>query len=100
MSKGNTRLLLADIPEAIEKVERHLEEFSFRDFQSNDMIVGAVTRNLEIIGKAVERIPQEIKAKYPTIEWRRAAGFRDIAIHAYFAVDVEVLWVICYKATG
>jgi uncharacterized protein with HEPN domain len=35
-----------------------------------------------------------LRVKYPQIEWRQVAGFRDIAIHDYFAVDVEILWII------
>lgn len=58
------------------------------------MVVDAVTRNLEVIGEAVKRIPQELRARYPAIEWKRVADFRDIAVHDYFAVDVKILWTI------
>lgn len=57
MSKRDLRLFLADILDAIAKVERYIEGISFEEFQSNEMVIDAVTRNLEVIGEAVKRIP-------------------------------------------
>ena len=94
MSKRDIRVLLNDILEAIAKVERYTQGLSFEEFSKNDMVIDAVTRNLEIIGEVVKRVPQELRDKYRTIDWRRVAGFRDIAIHDYFAVDVEIVWTI------
>lgn len=94
MSKRDIRVLLNDILEAIAKVERYTQGLSFEEFSKNDMVIDAVTRNLEIIGEVVKRVPQELRDKYKTIDWRRVAGFRGIAIHDYFAVDVEIVWTI------
>lgn len=44
MSKRDVRLFLADILEAIQKVERYTAGLSFEAFQSNDMVIDAVTR--------------------------------------------------------
>ncbi len=49
-------------------------------------------RSLEIIGKAVKNIPQEIKEKYPNIPWKKMAGMGDKLIHGYFGVDNETIW--------
>ena len=53
-----------------------------------------MVRNLEIIGEAVKNIPIEILHAFPKIEWKRIARFRDIVIHRYFKVDLEVVWDI------
>ncbi|HEC86588.1 MAG TPA: DUF86 domain-containing protein, partial [Thermoplasmatales archaeon] len=57
-------------------------------------IQDGVIRNLEIIGEAVKNLPDDIKKDYPEVEWRKIAGLRDILIHAYFGVDLEVIWDI------
>ena len=56
------------------------------------MAVDAVIRNFEIIGEAVKRIPEEIKKEYADVEWKEAAGFRDVLIHDYFGIDLEAVW--------
>ena len=55
------------------------------------MAVDAVIRNFEIIGEAVKRIPEEIKKEYADVEWKEAAGFRDVLIHDYFGIDLEAV---------
>jgi uncharacterized protein with HEPN domain len=52
----------------------------------------AVLHNLEVIGEAVKRLPNELKAPFPGIPWKRIAGFRDVLAHAYFSIDDSVVW--------
>ena len=94
MSKRDPYLFLTDMLESIEKVERHTAGLSFDEFEANDMVLDAVVRNLEIIGEAARQIPASLLEQYTQIEWSRVIGFRNIVIHAYFAVDVEIVWTI------
>jgi len=52
----------------------------------------AVVRNLEIIGEASKNIPKTIRVRYSEIEWAEIAGMRDVIIHRYFGLNVEVVW--------
>ncbi len=88
------KVYLRDILEAIDKIERYTENMNFEDFSNNELIQDGVIRNLEIIGEAVKNLPDDIKKDYPEVEWRKIAGLRDILIHAYFGVDLEVIWDI------
>lgn len=54
----------------------------------------AVVRNLEIIGEGAKRVPETRPQRMPDIEWKRIAGLRDILIHNYFGVDVDIIWEI------
>jgi uncharacterized protein with HEPN domain len=85
-------LFIEDILTCIEKIERYTKGFSFEEFCKNDMVVDAVIRNFEIIGEATKKIPQEVKEKYPYVEWKEATGFRDVLIHEYFGIDLEAMW--------
>jgi uncharacterized protein with HEPN domain len=59
---------------------------------------GSVARNenhptsLEVIGDAAKKIPDEMRERYPDIEWKKISGLRDIAIHEYYNMDEEILW--------
>ena len=83
---------LADILEAIEKIRRYTGGMSFEDFSSDDRTVDAVVRNLEVIGEAAKQVPADLRSRAPKIEWRKVGAFRDMLIHEYFGVDLEILW--------
>jgi len=56
------------------------------------MVQDAVIKNLMIIGEAVKKIPNEIKEKYPSNDWKNIAGFRDVIIHSYFKINLLITW--------
>lgn len=59
----------------------------------NDEILSkAIIRSLEIIGEATRRIEQDIKYRYPQIDWKEMVGMRDRLIHHYFGVDYDIVY--------
>jgi uncharacterized protein with HEPN domain len=90
--KRDNILFLEDILDALEKIENYTKNLSFTEFADNGMAVDAVIRNLEVIGEATKNVSEEIKEKYPEVEWKEAAGFRNVLIHDYFGIDLEAVW--------
>ena len=87
-------LFLRDMLEAARKVIRYSDERQMEAFVADEMAYDATLRNLEILGEAAKNIPEEIRQRYPDVDWRGVAGLRDILAHAYFALDDETLWKI------
>jgi uncharacterized protein with HEPN domain len=90
----DSSLYLEDILEAIGKIRRYISISSYEHFSRDELILDAVVRNLEVIGEAVKRIPEELRQKDSSIEWRKIAGLRDILAHEYFGIDAAILWDI------
>lgn len=88
------KVYLQDVLEAIARVEAYTRGLSREDFIGNPEKVDAVVRNLEIIGEAVKQVPEAVRDANPNVEWRKIAGLRDILIHQYFGVDLDIIWDI------
>ncbi len=89
----NIRVYLNDILEGIEQIKDYVKKLTFDKFSKDRKTIDAVIRNLELIGEAVKFIPQKVKSKY-IYDWRGVVGLRDILIHAYFGINIEILWDI------
>lgn len=92
--KKNEKIFLAHVLESAEKIENFTKGISKETFENSDLIQDGVARRLEIIGEAVKNIPEDFKKKHPEVEWRKVAGTRDVLIHGYFGVDVNLVWDI------
>src|SRR4030042_5121271 len=97
MSKRPVNLLLDDICEAMEKVVRYTTGMSLAVFAHDEKTVDAVVRNLEIIGEAANRLPDEFKDEHSEIEWYKVVGLRNRIVHEYFGIDLEIIWQILHR---
>ena len=74
MSERKWKLFAMDMLEAIEKIEKYTTGISYNEFMEDSKTKDAVVRNLEIVGEAANRIPEEIKQKYEEIPWSQVVG--------------------------
>ena len=86
------KLYLKDILNSTQKILRFANGLTLEEFLNTEMALDAVIRNFEIIGEASQKIPQEIKSKYQSVEWVKLTSFRNILIHEYFGVDTDIVW--------
>jgi len=94
MSKRDASLLLEDMLEAAEKIERFTNGMDYSAFIEDDKTIDAVVRNFEIIGEAANRLGKDFHEKHTEIEWNRIRGFRNRIVHHYFGIDYEIVWSI------
>ncbi len=92
--KSRDDLFLKHILERIEDIEKSVEGMSEEEFCNDKLLVDATVRRVEIIGEAAKNISEEYKEKHPKTDWKQIAGTRDILVHAYFKVDLELIWDI------
>ncbi len=88
----NDKVYLKHVLDAISDIEKFMQGVSEEEFFGNREKHYAVLRALEIIGEATKNLSGELKAKSPEVDWKNIAGMRDKLIHAYFGVNLPLVW--------
>ena len=86
-------LYLSDVIAAADAIERFIVGYTRETFVSNELVQSAVLQKLIVIGEAAARISTDLRNKRGEVEWADIIAFRNIAVHAYFAVDWSIVWV-------
>ena len=90
MSRDNTHL--KDILNATQAIRRFSAGVSKEDFIANEEKYEAVNRKFEIIGEAARRLSPAARSRFPQIPWELASAMRNILIHDYDEVNLNVDW--------
>jgi len=88
--------LLEDILKAIESIEAYAVD-SFDVFQADSKTQDAVLYNLIIIGEAANRITEQFRDNNPSIPWSSLIGTRNIIMHGYDQVRLQIIWGIMQR---
>ncbi len=86
------RLYLADIVEAADAIAAFIYGVDAEHFLRDDLVRSAVLHKLTVIGEAAARVSMPLRARFTEVPWSDIVGFRNIAIHAYFSVDWQIVW--------
>ena len=83
---------LEDILEAAKAIRRFTDGVSREEFKLNEEKYEAVNRKFEIIGEAARRLSPEARNLFPEVPWNLVTAMRNILIHDYDDVDLDVVW--------
>jgi uncharacterized protein with HEPN domain len=82
------------IAECITRIESYVCQIDKDTFLHAPLVQDAVLRNLQILAESSQRLSEGFKAKYPQVEWYKISGLRNILVHDYLGVDLEIVWNI------
>jgi uncharacterized protein with HEPN domain len=85
-------LYLHDIREACDMIQTFLEGLEASTFLASELHKAATLQKLTVIGEAAAHLSPAFREAHPQVEWRDIVAFRNIAVHAYFAVQWEIVW--------
>ncbi|KAF5421314.1 MAG: putative conserved protein, contains HEPN domain [Candidatus Methanocomedens sp.] len=92
--KKEPEVFIEHILESIELIENYTANKTISDFIESVQLQDSIIRRIEIIGEAVKNLPAEVKSNYPDVPWKNIAGMRDVLIHKYFGIDLELTWQV------
>ncbi|HPX61687.1 MAG TPA: DUF86 domain-containing protein [Deltaproteobacteria bacterium] len=92
MSDRHSLLYLQDILDSGAAILQYADGISYESFCGERMRYTAVIREFEIIGEAVSKLDMDLKQLDPTVPWQDIKDFRNLLIHEYFGVDLEIVW--------
>ncbi len=87
------RQILAYAREAVEISKGKTRQ----DLDRERLLNLAMTRLVEMLGEAANRVPEDVQAKYPDLPWLQMIAARNRLIHGYDSVDFDILWVIIHN---
>ena len=92
MPERKSSVIIGDILTCIDHIKQYTTGLSFDDFSKNFMTIEACLYNIQIIGEAVSKLPDDIKETNPQIPWILIKGMRNRLIHEYFGTDLPLVW--------
>lgn len=78
--------------DATRSVTRFIAGRQRDDLDADEMLRFALVHAIAIIGEAASKVSPEARQAMPDIPWREAVGIRNRLVHAYFDIDLDVLW--------
>ena len=84
---------LLDIQEAIADIEKYAQ-YGRERFEKEELIQTWVIHHLLILGEAASALSETFKEQHPDIPWSKIVGMRNILIHNYFGIDLDVVWSV------
>ena len=62
------------------------------DLDDDVMLRLSLVKLVEIVGEAARQVTQEGRAGFPGVPWEDVVGTRNRLVHAYYDINLEILW--------
>ena len=92
MSRHDPRITLQQLADTARRAQELCAQNTLPEVLGDWVRRAAFERIMEILGDAVKRLPADLTARYPAVDWRGKAGMRDRVSHGYDAIDYGLLW--------
>jgi uncharacterized protein with HEPN domain len=63
------------------------------DLETDQMLVFAVSRAIEVLGEAASKVSRDLRSTVPDVPWADIVAMRNRLVHAYFDIDHDILWI-------
>jgi uncharacterized protein with HEPN domain len=80
------------ILDCLHRIDEYVE--NREQFYSSHLVQDAVIRNLQVMAESSQRLSDKIKQANPQIPWKEISGFRNILVHDYLGVDLDMIWSV------
>lgn len=85
-------LRIQDMLTEIAVVEETIAGLSYEQFSQNNQALRVVLYSLAVIGEAVTSSIDDLEGAKPSMPWHQIRGMRNMVIHEYFQLDLELVW--------
>lgn len=63
-------------------------------FLGSQLHQDAALRNLHTMTETTQRLSDNLKSAHPDVEWATLAAFRNVLVHDYLGIDIELVWTV------
>jgi len=87
---------LIDIQQSIAAINKYAKK-GRAVFEAEELIQTWIVHHLQIIGEAASKISEGFQDEHPQIPWPKIIGMRNILVHDYFGIDIDIVWQVIEK---
>lgn len=92
MLREDDAIRLRHMLDAASEALEHAESRQRADLDADRQLTHSLVRCVEIIGEAASKVSSELRQSHPELPWSQIVGMRNRLIHAYFDVNLTILW--------
>ncbi|GAB4192997.1 MAG: DUF86 domain-containing protein [Coleofasciculaceae cyanobacterium] len=94
MSKIDNLTRLRHMRDAAVEALGFVSGYKRNNLDTDRMLVLALVKDIEIIGEAASNLSKDCRSRHPQLPWADIIGMRNRLVHAYFEIDLDIVWEV------